>query len=914
MQWCFWRRKQREADLDDEIAFDLAAETEERIRSGMSHENAASASRRDFGNVLRLKEDVREVWNWLWLQRLGQDIRYGWRTLRNSPLFAAMAVLSLALGIGANTAIYSLIDAMMLRALPVKNPGELVILNWSAKQFPEVAHSTNGSTHRDPGGGFTSPDFPWQAYELVRDHNSVFSTVFAYKNAGPALNLIVRGQAEMGSVEYVSGKFFNSLGIVPAIGRLIADGDDRAGVSQVAVLSYKYWRERFAGDPAAVGQTIRIKDIPFTIAGVAPPEFFGVTPGFAPALYIPMANRPSLNRNYGNERDTMFIDSHSYWIDIMGRLRPGITMAEAQAEVAGRFHQFVLASAENDKERATLPWLWLEEGGSGVDSLRRQFSKPLFVLMTMVAFILIIACANIANLLLARASARRREIAVRLSLGASRIRVMRQLLTESVMLAVPGGLLGLGVAAFGIHFLIWLLEAGHEDLILRANLDWHILGITLAVAFATGIIFGLAPAITATRVDITPALKESRASAPRRHGRIVGLGQLLVVAQIALSLLLVLGAAIFVRTLANLHSVQIGFNAEKLLTFSLDASQVGYKDAALRTFYARMDEKFRKLPSIHSATITDMPLVSGWNGGTRVIVPGAIKPETNGDWRTSLVSVGPTFFETMQLPILFGRSIGPRDVRGAQLAVVINEVFAKKYFPNQNPIGRYFRLGNSGNNELTIVGVAKNTRYSSLKGEIPPVVYLSLLQDVVNRPPQPMFFELRTAGNPLALAETVRKVVHDAAPLVPVTNMMTQTQRIDSTITQERTFADLCSAFAILALIIACVGLYGVMAYAVSRRTNEIGIRMALGAERRRIVWMVMREVLAFAVVGLIIGLACAWTAMSTIKSFVFGMKPADPLTIVIALVILLAALIVAGLAPATRACRIDPLSALRHE
>jgi predicted permease len=589
-------------------------------------------------------------------------------------------------------------------------------------------------------------------------------------------------------------------------------------------------------------------------------------------------------------------------------------MQHAQAEVAARFHQFVLASAENDKERATLPWLWLEEGGSGVDSLRRQFSKPLFVLMTMVAFILIIACANIANLLLSHATARRREMAVRLSLGASQFRIVRQLLTESLMLAIPGGILGLGIAAFGIRFLIWLLAGGTDELNLHANLDWRILGLTLAVAFATGIFFGLAPAVAATRVDITPALKESRASVPHRRGRIVGLSQLLVVAQIALSLLLVLGAAIFVRTLANLHSVQIGFNTERLLTFRLDASQAGYKGAVLKTFYAHMDEKFRSLPGVRAGTVTDMPMVAGSNSRTNVKVPGVPKREGRDGPNTSHVSVGPTFFETMQHPILLGRPIDSRDVEGAPLAVVVNEVFAKKFFPGQNPIGRHFQLGNTGKHDFTIVGLAKDARYSSLKQEIPPVVYFSLLQDVVKRPPTPMFFELRTMGNPMALAETVRKVVHDAAPLVPVTNVMTQKQRIDSTITPERTFADLCTAFAILALGIACVGLYGIMAYAVSRRTNEIGIRMALGAERQRIVWMVMREVLALTVVGLIIGLACAWTALSAIKSFVFGMKPADPLTILMAAAILLASLIGAGLAPAMRASHIDPMNALRHE
>ncbi|HEY7305241.1 MAG TPA: ABC transporter permease [Bryobacteraceae bacterium] len=913
MRWRFWQSKQRDSDLEDEIAFDLAADAEERIRSGIPREEAESASRRDFGNVLRLEEDVREVWGWTALDRLGQDLRYGWRTLRNNPLFAAMAVLSLALGIGANTAIYSFMDAVMLRDLPVRHPGELVILNWHAKKFPPVAYSSNGSTYDEPGGGITSPDFPWPAYELFRNHNTLFSALSAFKDAGQ-LNLVARGQAEVRSIELVSGNFFNCLGIVPVAGRLIADSDNLAGASQVAVLSYNYWRERFAGDLAALGQSLRINNLAFTIIGIAPPGFFGVRPGSAPVIYVPIANRPSLARNYGTEDDTMFVDPHFYWVDIMGRLRPGVTLARAEAELAPQFHQFALASVTKNEERAVLPALWLEEGGSGGDSLRRQYSKPLFVLMTMVAFILAIACANIANLLLARATARRREMAVRLSLGASRLRVLRQLLTESLMLALPGGIIGLAVAVAGIRFLIWLLTGNNPaDLHLHVVLDWRILVFTIAVALVTGILFGLAPAIQAMRVDITPALKETRASTPHKRGRRIGLSQFLVVAQIALSLLLVLGSAIFVRTLANLHSVEIGFNQENLLTFSLDTSQAGYKDMALTTLYARMYERFRALPGVRAAAVTDMPLLFDWNSGTGVRLPGAPKCEGDGCPHTSLISVGPTFFETMQIPISLGRPIDSRDADGAPLAAVVNEVFAKRYFPNRNPIGRRFGLGSS-KGDLTIVGVAKNARYSSLKREIPPVVYFAYLQNIVNGPPGATFFILRTAGNPLALSETVRKTVHEAAPAVPVTNMMTQVQRIDSTIVQERTFADLCTAFAVFALMIACIGLYGTMAYTVARRTNEIGIRVALGAERRRIIWMVLREVLALAAAGLAVGLICAWSAMSAIKSFVFGMKVADPPTILLAAGILVAALLLAGFAPAARASRIDPLTALRHE
>ncbi len=911
MDWRFWRWRHCDHDLDDEIAHDLAADAEERVRSGTSREEAELASRRDFGNVSLLKEDVREIWIWPSLQRLSQDVRYGWRMLRSNLLFTSMAVVSLALGIGANTAIYSVMDAIMLRALPVKDAGELAILNWRTKNIePDVVRDHNGPNYPVPGGGVESPDFPWQVYELFRHRNNSFSTLFAYKDAG-RLNLVVKGQAEAGPVEFVSGNFFSGLGINPAAGRLLGDSDNLAGSSQVAVISFEYWRKRFNADPSAIGEIIKLNHIPFTIAGVAAPEFYGVSAGSAPLVYIPIFNRLALF-NRGEEK-AMFIDPHNYWVDIMGRLRPGVTLARAETELSGPFHHYVLASAANDKERTDLPALWIQEGGSGVDSLRRRFSKPLLVLMTMVALILAITCANIANLLLSRSAARRREMAVRLSLGASRLRVLRQLLTESLMLSLPGGILGLGVAAVGIHFPLWLLSGGGEGIPLRVGIDYRILAFTLCIALATGIVFGIAPAIQATRVDITPALKETRASSPRRRGRFSGLSQLLVISQIALSLLLVLGATLFVRTLANLHSVEVGFNPEHLLTFSLDARQAGYEDAQLRTLYARLAEQFRALPGVRAATMADMPLVAHWTSRVGLYVPGIPKQKGRGGPGTSLVMVGPMFFETMQLSIALGRSINAHDVDGAPLAAVVNQTFAKKYFPNQNPIGRQFGI-NSDVANITIVGVAKNARYSSLKDEIPAVAYLAYFQNALKGQPGGAIFELRTAADPFTLAQTVRKAVHAAAPQVPITDMLTQTQIIDSTITQERTFADLCTAFAVLALVIAGVGLYGTMAYAVSRRTNEIGIRMALGAERRRIIAMVLREVLALAVAGLAIGLMTAWSTRSVIQSFLFGVKAADPVTVLWASGILFAALILAGYAPARRASRIEPLSALRHE
>ena len=912
LQWLL-RRRRKEAELLEEIAFHLQEEADERQADGMKELDARWAARRELGNVAHIQEETREAWGWTFLEQLGHDLRYSWRSMAASKSFSALAVLSLALGIGANTAIYSVMDAIMVRALPVRNPDELVILNWRAKQSPKVIYSHTGTSYDDSRGGISSPDFPWPAYELLRDHNTVFSTLFAYQKAGQ-LNLVVRGQAEIGPVVFVSGNFFSGLGIVPAAGRLIVEDDERASASQVAVLSYNYWQGRFAADPAAVGQTVRINGIPFAVVGVAPPEFFGVAPGSAPVLYIPVTNRPSLARNYGNEHDTMFMDPRFYWAGMMGRLRPGITPARAEAELAARFHQFALASATNEKERATLPALWVESGGSGVDSLRRRYSNPLFILMGMVGLILAIACANIANLLLARAAARRREIAVRLSLGAGRARVLRQLLTESLLMALSGAAVGLLVAAAGIRFLVWLLADGRPDFVLRAGIDWRTLGFTLAVALATGVIFGLAPALEATRVDLTPALKESRGGSSGGHGRRIGLGRFLVVFQIALSLLLVLGAALFVRTLNNLHSVVLGFNPEHLLTFSLDASQAGYQDARLRALYASLEERFRSLPGVRAATATDTLLASGSNHTNSITLPGVSDQGDRERSSTSYAVVGPAFFDTLQIPILLGRPIDSHDIEDAPQAAVVNEVFAGKYFPNQNPIGRQFRLDNSKAGYVTIVGVAKNARYSSLKTAIPPVAYFSYLQDVVKRPPIAMFFELRVAGNTSVLAQAVREVVHDAAPGVPVMSMMMQTQQIDSTISQERTFADLCTAFAVLALAIACVGLFGTVSYDVARRTGEIGIRMALGAQRGAVVWMVLREVMAISVAGIGLSLPAALGATKLLKSFLFGVKPNDPLALALAAAGLAVAALLAGYLPARRASRIDPMKALRQE
>ncbi len=906
-----WRRDQFEHELDEEMRHHLALKTEE--------QGSAEAARRKFGNITLLKEDSRTMWIGTYGEQLAQDVRYGLRAMAAHKIFTGMAVLSLALGIGANTAIFSFMDAIMLRALPVRHPEQLAIVNWHSKggEAP-VVHDHTGSSYAE-GGWETSPNFPYPAYQLLQKSNHVFSALFGYANAG-RLNLVLDRQAVLGEGQYVSGNYFDSLGITPSTGRLIGPADDRPGAAPVVDLSYSFWQSRLGARADLIGKTILINGKPFSIAGVTPPEFFGVRPPRAPEVFIPIRDLTLADLNMYNDLDKRFVGEHFYWIEMMGRLKPGISLPQAEAELRGQFRPWVQSTASNDKELRTLPELWLQEGGSGVDSLRRQYSKPLFVLMTMVGLILVIACANIANLLLTRAHSRRREIAVRLSLGAGRWRVMRQLLTESILLSFCGGLLGLLVASLSIRALTAMLGNGQEDFTLRAELDWRVLLFTAAVVLLTGTLFGLAPALQATKVDVTPALKETRANAPNQRGQWAGvpfsLSQVLIIAQIAISLLLVAAAGLFVRTLNNLHSVDIGFNPQNILLFSINAAQAGYKDAALKNFYAELQRRFSSLPGVRNATMTQMPLVANSTYTTRVNIPGLPKIDGKGQ-TTSVVQVGPEFFQTMQLPILVGRAIDERDVESAPPTAVVNEVFAKKYFSGELPIGQHFGINSDKDSraDVEIVGLAKTARYNSLKRDIPPVIYIPCLQAGKNyRPLQSMYFELRTAGDPFSVVNSVRRIVREIAPTIPVANVSTQSQVIDETIVQEITFASLCTCFGLLALVMACIGLYGTLAYTVARRTGEIGIRMALGAARGSIIWMVLREVLVLIGVGLMIGVVAVWQTTAFLGSFLFGLKPNDPWTLGSAVAILVACAILAGYAPAWRAAGVDPASALRHE
>jgi macrolide transport system ATP-binding/permease protein len=767
LSW-FAQRRRKEHEFREELQFHLDEEAEEQHSRGLARDHAEWAARRDLGNVTLLQESTRALWTWTLLEQLAQDLRYALRTMINNRAFTALVALSLALGIGANTAIYSLLDSLLLRSLPVSDPASLVVPNWHAKAWRGdfVMQEMSGDVYDDPRLGSVSGIFPYPAFGLFQQGRSVFSDVFAYCQTREvrAMNLAVKGQAEIASGELVSGGYFKGLGVVPAAGRLLIPDDDRAGAAAVAVVSDTFSKKHFGGVGGAAGQSISIDNVPSTVVGVTPPEFFGVDPAVPPDVYLPMHTNVLLGAadQFGFRAES-YLEQNYYWVEVTPQLRPGVSLAQAQATLAPRFQQWVATTAVDDRQRANLPALVLKQGAAGLDTLRRQFSKPLYVLMTLVALILAIACSNVANLLLARAAARKREIALRLSVGAGRLRVVRQLPTESVLLSSLGGAVGVLFAIWGIRFLTLLLAGGQRHATVPAELNWHVLAVAAALSILTGVLFGLAPAMQSTRLDMAPALKETRACRPHsRHSFWrISVSEVLVVGQIAISLLLV-AAGLFVRTLSNLQSVELGFNRENVLLFQLNARRAGHRDPEIADFYRTLREQFAMISGVRGASLADSSLITAGNG-LPISLPGAAPNDAN-----RFLAVGPTFLTTMQIPMLAGRDIAERDLSGSQPVAVVNERFAKVNFAGRNPLGRHLILwkDKSPARDMEIVGVSKNARYGGLKERIPPVVYIPYDQGY----PQPneMVFALRTTGNPLAYVNSVREIVRQADARVPV--------------------------------------------------------------------------------------------------------------------------------------------------
>lgn len=812
---------------------------------------------------------------------------------------------------------YSFVESILLRPLPVREPESLVTLNWTSPppekqdgpREPEVVRlefQASMSSHFDPRTGAVSAIFPYAAFDQFQRGDSPFQNVFSYMAS--SFRIAANGSTDAVDGSYVSGSYFTGLGVVPAAGRLIAPDDDSPEAPPMAVLSHRYWTSRFGASTDALGKTIVVNSTPVTIAGVAPPEFFGVDAESNPDLYLPLHSNTAINS--GTPMASIrgwYTDPHFYWLEMMARLKPGVTAGQAQAALAQPFHDFILSTAETEKERAVIPSLLLKKAAGGLDTLRRQYSQPLYLLAALVGLMLAIVCANLANLLLARSTARRHEIAVRLSMGAARGRIVRQLLTESVLLSCVGGALGTALAIGGIHFLTALLANGRGDFTLRAHLNGEVLFVSAAISILAGIFFGLAPALRSTRIDLMPALKDARSSpASIRPGRLrVSLGHALIVSQVALSLLLLIAAGLFARTLYGLENIALGFNKENLLLFNVNLREAGVPDAEMTRVFEDLRERLSQAPSVRAASYSNLSLVGGGSMSVGITLPGREQGRAAG------LYAGPSFFETMQIRMLEGRSFNSGDRKGEPRVAVVNELFARTFFAGRNAIGQRF-IASDGPDPVEIVGVVANSHLTNLKDDPSSAVFLAAAQ--AGRPSARMTYEVRTDGNPLAQVGTVREIVRQTNGSIPVPRIQTQAAQINRTINQEILFAELCTAFALLALAVACVGLYGVTAYNVARRTNEIGIRMALGARSATIRWMVLRDVFLLVAAGLTIGVPVGLATAKFVGSLLFNVQPRDPVAFTFAAATLLAAALLAAYFPARRASRIDPMTALRHE
>ena len=910
-------------DLDEELHAHLEMLVDENLARGLGPEEARRAALQSFGGILQTKEAYRDQRGLPIMETLIQDLRYGLRMLRKNPGFTTVAVLTLALGIGANSAIFSVLDAVMLKTLPVLDPHELVLVSWTSKDWPALVEDLEGDNRKDPdGGGFLSESVPLPVFEALRTQGTAFSEVFAFSANVNRFNVQFDGKPYSAASEPVSGNYFKGLGVQTLVGRPILPGDDPPTAEPVAVLSYDFWKNKLGGDRSIVGKTIIINSLPLTVVGVAPPEFFGAQPGEINDVWVTLTMFPRLIQalnysgpaQYGDAAEAAAA-SHwqnptTWWLVVMARLKPGVTEPQARAESEVIFNQSLDAMITSEKQRENRPALKIAPGNKGLDELRRQFSKPLWVLMGAVGLVLLIACANVAGLLLARATARQKEIAVRLSLGARRLRLIQQLVTESLLLAAIGGVLGLILSRWIGELLVALVASGRQSITLPIEANGRVMLFTASIAVLTGVLFGLTPAFSATRLSLTSALKEGGAGS-RLAGRRSTLAKALVSAQVALSLILLVGAGLFMRTLHKLETVPLGFDRQHLLMFSVAPGLNGYQGPALAEYYRQVQERVARIPGVTGVTFSSHGPVGDGASSSSAKIPGVTTGKETFDLHRHLV--GPGYFDTLGISKLAGRVLDERDNAGGPKVVVVNQTLARDAFGEQNPLGKILRFGsNEKPRDFEIVGVVGDAKYNDLRKPAPSTAYFSHLQalDVASF----MTFQVRTSVTPEEVVAVVRDEVAAVDANIPITRVDTLVQRIDKALLFERMFSRLTGSFGLLALVLVCVGLYGTMSYFVARRTNEIGVRMALGAQPERVFRMVLGEGLVLTGAGILVGLAGAVAATRLIASALYEVPVLDPLTFFSVAVVLVLVGLFACYVPARRAMKVDPMVALRYE
>jgi predicted permease len=893
-----FRKKQLDGDLDDELQAYLDLASAEKIREGAPPEQARRDARRDTGGVEQLKQSVRDVRAGIWLDRLVQDLRYAIRTLAKNPSFTLIAVATLALGIGANTAMFSLLDQVVLRLLPVRHPEQLVIVRETGNHY---------------GNSFGPNTISWPMFEDLRDNNQVFSSMFC---RFPATVTIGYGdRSAQISAELVSASYFSTLGVEAALGRTIALDEDAVPDSQpVVVLSYNFWRTYFNADPSIVGKTIALSSHPMTVIGVAQPGFDGVELGVPAKVFVPIMMKTEMTPHSDGLKDRR---RRLSWVTAYGRLKPGVSMEHAQLSLQPLMHniletesqqpEFTRSTTPEDRDPFLRNRVELLPGSE--NGLRDYMRRPLWLLVALTGAVLLLACANLANLLLARATAREREFAVRLAIGAGRARIVRQLLTETLLLSAAGAVLGLALAFLTDRILlrIYLPADAAAEFVVSPIPDARVLAFVVGVMLLTSLVFGLLPALRGSRTELTLSLKD-RSGALSAGG--ISLRRMLVGIQVALSLLLLVGAGLFVRTLRNLDSLGPGFPTDHLLTFRIDPSLNGYSDEQTKSFYQRLNVNLQTMPGVTSVGFSAMPLLKGYAWQNAVLgkdFEGAPIEE-----QPVLSEVGPGYFETIGIPVVAGRAFTAQDVGPAKYAV-INESFARQYFPGRTPIGQRFGLVNdmeSVTPDTEVIGVIPDRKYRDLRETPPAQAYFPYLQGTHFRF---MNIYLQTQADPRLIENELRERMRQFDPHVPVDELQTMTEQIGFSLRTERLVASLSAVFGGLATLLAVIGLYGVTAYAVMRRTREIGIRIALGALRGNVIAMVMREVFLVIGAGLVVGISVALALANLVRSQLFGLNPQDPATFIGSAVVLTLAAALAGLIPALRASQVDPTTALRE-
>jgi predicted permease len=910
------------AEMEAELQDHLANLTDDLMRAGLSRDEAVRQARLALGSLLTHKEDMRVSYGLRWWDEIGSDVRYGLRMLRKSTGFTAIAAISLALAIGANTAIFSVTKQLLFERLAVPHADNLRLLGWTASQSHSVVHNIWGSWDALPGGIGSSTSFAYPIFRQLAADNRVLDDVFAFKEAG--INANLHGQAVRLQMEMVSGNYYHALGVQPVLGRPIQPSDDAAsGSGPVAVISYGLWEREFGKLPSVIGQTIHVNGIPLTIIGVNPTEFTGAkNVQQSPDLFLPLTMQPqvwpiNMRGDSASARNAPYGDALSsfgyWWVNIMGRAKPGVSDGAAQTALNGEL-QAIVRGIMPIKAGEGIPELRLLDGSHGLFEQQKIFAKPMAVLMTFVGFVLLLACANVANLLLARGARRRREVTVRLALGAGRFRVLRQMLIESLMLASLGGIGGLFAGYLGSILIPKMTENSWERTEFHVHFDWKIFAFTAGITLLTGLLFGLAPALEAARADFATGLKEGSQTTTRRRKGTTSKG--LVAFQIALSTLLVIGAGLFLRTLRDLKSVDVGFRTDHLLLADINPSRRDYPSGKDIDLHRRLEPAFASIPGVKSVSAASVAYIAEDQEIGNFIVEGEHVKDDAGQGEYYNI-VGTDFFRTMEVPILAGRSFDARDTATSPKVGVINQALAHERFGDQNPIGKRFakewdETGHKPAAWIEIVGVCGDTHYWDLRTPPPPQYFVPFVQE---HQIGTMTFAIRTSIEPMAVAPALRHALQQIDRNLPANNnLRTQEQQIQAATQQERIFVTLTSGFGVLALLLASVGIYGIMAYSVAQRKNEIGIRLAMGAQRRQMRTMVLRESTLLSLGGVAAGIAVALLLTRSVSSMLYGVPSYDPLTVCTGALLLLAIALAASWIPATRAAGVEPIKALRHE